>query len=300
MGNLEHPLFDTRDIKWVFLDLDNTLWDFDANAKEALKELYERHQLHLHCDWHVDAFINLYQDVNAAYWKRYEKGEVDKETLRTARFYDTFNEMGIPAALQPVNVWQEYLDICPVMTILMPGAMDALKKISKKFKVAILTNGFEKTQQLKLQSNGLLNMVDLLISSEQLGIAKPNCEFFETALSMAGVGANEVIYIGDNWHTDVIGGVDAGIVTFWYQSNLLEELNALESEVVNQNSITEENESDIGGNDAWDDDLIFAAKTGVLMGLVDTENDMDAVTKLEDFYGGAVGDWSKFSQWLCD
>ncbi|MEY2708815.1 MAG: hypothetical protein RIQ91_1445, partial [Bacteroidota bacterium] len=55
-------------VKWVFLDLDNTLWDFDANANEALKELYRRHSLHLHTDYHVDQFVSLYQDVNAAYW----------------------------------------------------------------------------------------------------------------------------------------------------------------------------------------------------------------------------------------
>ena len=44
-------------VKWVFLDLDNTLWDFDANAEEAIKELYHRHELHLHCDFHVDQFF---------------------------------------------------------------------------------------------------------------------------------------------------------------------------------------------------------------------------------------------------
>ncbi len=298
MNNMEHPLFDKEQIKWVFLDLDNTLWDFDANAREALKELYHRHHLNLHCDWHVDAFINLYQDVNAAYWKRYEKGEVDKETLRTARFYDTFNEMGIPVALQPANVWQEYLEICPVMTILMPGAMDALKRISKKYKVAILTNGFEKTQELKLHSNGLTPMIDLLISSEQLGIAKPNLAFFETALSKAGVGANEVIYIGDNWQTDVIGGMGSEIVTFWYQSTLADELSQLEEMETSAASETQMDYSDSDMN--WDEDLLFAKQSGVFMGLVDTESSMDNMSELENYYGGAVGDWSKFSQWLCD
>lgn len=81
-------------VKWVFLDLDNTLWDFDANAEEAIKELYHRHELHLHSDFHVDQFLSLYKDVNAAYWLRYEKGEVTKEVLRTARFNDTFTAMG--------------------------------------------------------------------------------------------------------------------------------------------------------------------------------------------------------------
>ncbi len=222
MHSVEHWLEEIHRKKqrwtWLFLDLDNTLWDFDANAKEALKELYRRHELHLHCDWHVDAFVALYQDVNAAYWKKYERGEVDKETLRTARFTDTFNQMGIPAALQPANVWQEYLEICPIMTITMPGANAALQRLSERYKIGILTNGFEATQRIKIQSNGFDPYISFMQTSEQLGVAKPSALFFNEALKKARVSAEEVMYLGDTWDTDVLGGCQAGLATFWYQT----------------------------------------------------------------------------------
>lgn len=296
MGSVLHPLLEKEGLKWVFLDLDNTLWDFDANAREALKELYHRHSLHLHCDWHVDAFISLYQDVNAAYWKRYEKGEVDKETLRTARFYDTFNQMGIPSALQPTNIWQEYLEICPIMKVLMPGAFDAVKRIHEKYKIAILTNGFEKTQALKLYANGLEPMVDLVVSSEALGLAKPNVKFFEEALRLAQVSANEVIYVGDNWQTDVKGGLSAGIVTFWYQSDLIQELMQIEDSDEQLAFMEDDNVE----TEAMMEELQLAREAGVLLSLVNEDDgDVDMI-QLTDYYGGAVGDWSKFSTWLCD
>lgn len=203
--------------KWIFLDLDNTLWDFDTNANEALKALFQKHNLHLHCNYQVDQFISLYQDVNAAYWKRYERGEVSKEVLRTARFTDTFDAMGIPIGLQPNNVWEEYLDICPKMTRLMPNALKSLKRLSERFKLGVLTNGFELTQQTKIKASGMDSMFDFMVTSESLGVAKPALEFFNFAMNQANCTSDEVVYIGDTWDTDVEGGMAAGMITYWYR-----------------------------------------------------------------------------------
>jgi putative hydrolase of the HAD superfamily len=211
-------------VKWVFLDLDNTLWDFDANATEALKELYRRHHLHLHTDYHVDQFVALYQDVNAAYWKRYERGEVTKEVLRTRRFTDTFDAMGIPSLLQPADVWQEYLEICPLMTLMMPNALTALEGLSKRYNVALLTNGFEATQQTKIRCSGIASFIKFMVTSETLGVAKPSPLFFERALSEANCSAQEAVYLGDTWDTDVEGGMGAGILTYWYRRGQTERI----------------------------------------------------------------------------
>lgn len=203
-------------LKWVLLDLDNTLWDFDRNAKEALKELFHRHNLELHTGFQVEQFIHLYEDVNKAYWSKYEKGEVSKEILRTRRFTDTFEQMGLSPALYPTSAWEEYLEICPVMTEMIPGALEALEIIKSKYSIGILTNGFEKTQSTKLECSGIAPFVDYFQSSERIGIAKPSIDFFNNALQYIGSNQSEVVYIGDNWKTDVKGGLDAGIHTFHY------------------------------------------------------------------------------------
>ena len=212
---LLHP-HTKRPLKWVFFDLDNTLWDFDGNAQEALKVLFQQHQLELHTGYKVEQFIHLYQDVNAAYWKRYEKGEVSKELLRTARFTDTFELMGLPPALYPQNVWDEYLDICPRMTLLIPGARECLSFFQTHLKIGILTNGFEETQRIKLAESSLDQYVQYMQSSEAFGSAKPSLEFFNAALEHAGITPDECVYIGDNQQTDVIGGMNAGIYTYRY------------------------------------------------------------------------------------
>jgi YjjG family noncanonical pyrimidine nucleotidase len=212
---IKHPL-SRKPLKWVFFDLDNTLWDFDGNAYAALKELFHRHQLEYHTGYQEAQFIAIYQDVNAAYWRRYEKGEVSKDVLRTARFTDTFALMGLPPALYPPKVWDEYLDICPRMTVLIPGAKECLAFMKDHAQIGILTNGFELTQKIKLAESGLDQWIDYVQSSEAFGSAKPSKVFFDAALEFAKISPDECVYIGDNWQTDVEGGMNAGILTYRY------------------------------------------------------------------------------------
>jgi putative hydrolase of the HAD superfamily len=219
-------------LKWVFFDLDNTLWDFDANAREALKVLFERHQLHVHSNYHVDQFISLYEDVNKSYWKKYEKGEVSKEILRTRRFSDTFDIMGVQPALQPQNVWEEYLDICPHMPVLIPGALECLSNVSQKFKIGILTNGFEETQKIKLKSSGIGAYVDYMQSSERIGFAKPSSDFFNHVFENLSVSPENCCYIGDNLETDVWGGIHSGMKTAFFDKDKHFEQQELPAELV--------------------------------------------------------------------
>lgn len=208
--------------KVVFLDLDNTLWDFDGNAEEALAELFHRHHLHIKSNFNVAQFIDLYKEINASWWRRYEKGEVNKDQLRTRRFYDTLIQMGIPESEHPENVWDEYLAICPIMTRLMPGCMSFLESVSAFVPLVLITNGFQETQTTKIQHSGIHKYVSKLLTSEAAGVAKPDKQIFQTAAGLAGIQENEGLYIGDTWHTDVKGGTDAGLPSIWYNHQRLD------------------------------------------------------------------------------
>jgi putative hydrolase of the HAD superfamily len=209
----------------LLLDLDNTLWDFDGNAEEALAELFHRHSLHVRTPHSVHHFIDTYKSINKSYWKRYEAGEIQKDLLRTGRFIDTFRALGIPDEEHPENVWDEYLEICPLMTRMMPGAMTFVQEMGEAFTLVLLTNGFEKTQRTKILACGLDSHIALMITSESVGIAKPDKAIFDAAISAATgkFGAfSHIFYAGDTWDTDVKGGVNAGIPTYWYNHAALE------------------------------------------------------------------------------
>lgn len=202
-------------LKWIFLDLDNTLWDFDANAEEALQVLFQRHHLKVKSGYEAHEFTELYKSVNATFWKRYENGEIDKHHLRTERFVETFRQMGIPESEHPEDVWNEYLEICPIMTRMMPGAMEFLEMASKNAKLAIITNGFEHTQNKKLSCSGIDKYISFMVTSESFGVPKPNKEIFQFAAESANTTFEQSLYIGDTFDTDVLGALGAGLPVAW-------------------------------------------------------------------------------------
>lgn len=59
--------------------------------------------------------------------------------------------------------------------------------------------------------------MDGIFLSEELGVEKPNIEFFEKTFSSIGqVDPRETIIIGDSLSSDIRGGNNAGILTCWY------------------------------------------------------------------------------------
>src|ERR1035437_8529308 len=71
----------------LFFDLDHTLWDFDANAKESLGELYIFFQLESKFIFPFEHFYTTYLKHNAVLWDRYEKGYISSEDLKWKRMW---------------------------------------------------------------------------------------------------------------------------------------------------------------------------------------------------------------------
>ena len=63
---------------------------------------------------------------------------------------------------------------------------------------------------------GLDPWVDLLLTSEEARIAKPDPTIFALALERAQVDAPNAVMVGDNWRNDVEGAVSAGIRAVWF------------------------------------------------------------------------------------
>ena len=71
--------------KCLFLDLDDTLWDFSGNAEETFREVYELYAFHRYFD-SFEQFYSLYKQRNAALWKEYGDGAITKDELNRQRF----------------------------------------------------------------------------------------------------------------------------------------------------------------------------------------------------------------------
>jgi len=97
------------------------------------------------------------------------------------------------------------------------GAKDFIvwnKSLGKK--IGILTDYETEYQINKLNRLGLLDYVDVLVTSEEVGIEKPSVQMFQTILRKMNLTATEVIMIGDNYEKDIQGALNMGILCYWF------------------------------------------------------------------------------------
>ncbi len=207
-------LFD--DIQTVFIDLDDTLWDFTANSKVAMREVFFRHHLDEQCPF--DKFIACYLRHNTELWTLYHHGKITKDFLVTERFRMVFDECSIriPSNGFSAAFNEDYLNAIVLCKQTVEGAEHLLQHLSKRGSVHILSNGFKNLQWRKLQSGGLDKYIDTMVLSDDIGITKPDRRLFDYALSVVGGFAENTVMIGDNYDADVLGAHNAGWHTVYF------------------------------------------------------------------------------------
>lgn len=217
--------------KHIFFDLDHTLWDFEKNSQETLEHLYHHYGLKNFGVQHPDDFIVVYEKINHAMWAQYNRGEIDKATLREKRFTDSFAALGVNKEHIPQGIWQLYLDICPTKTNVFPHALEVLEYLHDRYTLSIITNGFEETQHRKLSHSGIAPFINHVLTSESIGFAKPDPRIFEHLLSTHGAGNHEAIMIGDNIETDIGGAKAAGIDHIFFNPEKIPHSHSVQAEI---------------------------------------------------------------------
>ena len=198
--------------KHIFFDLDHTLWDFDANARETLEELHRDLKLHDKGIYDFDLFHKNYLQHNEKLWDKYRKGEIKHEELRLKRMWLALLDFRIADEDLARELGDLFLQLLPTRTILFPDAKEVLHYLTAKgYELHLITNGFEKTQHSKLESSGLNIFFKEIITSEKSNSLKPQREIFEYALTKAGATVSESIMIGDTLDVDIAGAMGVGM-----------------------------------------------------------------------------------------
>ena len=201
----------------LFFDLDHTLWDFETNSRATLMDLYKELDLEGKANTHFDHFHDTYHHHNTIYWDRFRKGYINREELRWKRMWRTLVDYKISDEALAKSMSERYLEILPTKTNLFPDCKELLTYLSEKnYPMHLITNGFEKTQQLKLKNSGIDHYFKEIITSEQAGIMKPHAAIFEYALNKAGTTAEKTIMVGDTLEVDILGAINAGMDTAYF------------------------------------------------------------------------------------
>jgi len=81
--------------------------------------------------------------------------------------------------------------------------------------LGIITNGELAFQREKIERIGLALLIDDVVASGELGIAKPDRRIFEHACARFEVTTSDAVYVGDRLETDAIGAARAGLQGVW-------------------------------------------------------------------------------------
>lgn len=92
--------------------------------------------------------------------------------------------------------WVLYDDVVPVLKDLK----------SRGFKLGIISN-----ISMGIGKAGVGEILDVVVSANDIGIGKPDAGIFSEALKRANLKASEALHVGDQYDVDVTGAVNSGI-----------------------------------------------------------------------------------------
>ncbi|MCX8020794.1 MAG: YjjG family noncanonical pyrimidine nucleotidase [Chitinophagaceae bacterium] len=198
--------------KHLFFDLDHTLWDFEANSRSTLEELYHLFSLPLRGISEFEPFYQQYISHNEILWEKYRNGKMKVDELRWKRMWLTLLDFKITDEMLARALSYRFLEILPTRTELFPHAKEILGYLKEKnYQLHLLTNGFEETQRRKIRHAGIEHYFTHVITSEGSNSMKPQKEIFEYAFRKSGAMPEHSIMIGDTADVDILGAIQAGI-----------------------------------------------------------------------------------------
>ncbi|MCC3155677.1 HAD family hydrolase [Hymenobacter sp. 15J16-1T3B] len=198
----------------VLFDLDDTLFDHTGTARAALTASTA------HFAWaasvEMDALYERYSALLEAMHPRVLAGEVSAEEARCRRFQELLAPYAAFANDAEANAFALF-HYGHYRRLRRPiaGAVALLAALKPHYHLGIVTNNRTAEQEDKLAFLGMTPLVDALITSEAVGVTKPDPRIFQVALQRLGARPAEALLIGDNWRADVLGARATGIRPVW-------------------------------------------------------------------------------------
>lgn len=192
----------------ISFDLDDTLWPFGPSVQRAEASLHAWLTEHAPNTASVlptshalsalrDEYERLRPDLVSDYRAlrigsiRLALERANEDVTLTDRAYDVFY-----SARNQVEFFED--------------ALPALAWLSARFPLIAVTNG---NADLRLTGGG--EFFRETLSARAFGFAKPEPEIFHAAAAALGVHAAELLHVGDDFHLDIVGALDAGLQAAW-------------------------------------------------------------------------------------
>ena len=196
-------------IEFLLIDLDDTILDFHKAERIGLENTLRHYGVEP-----TEETIALYLQINAAHWRALEQGQMTRKQVNEGRFETLFRQLG--REVDGAECAAYYLSQLALTHDYLPGAEEAVKALSKKYRLFVASNGNSVVQFPRLEQSGLNNYIEKAFISEALGENKPSKAYFDLCIAqIPGFDPAKAMMVGDSLTSDIQGGINAGIPTCW-------------------------------------------------------------------------------------
>jgi len=194
----------------LLFDVDDTLLDFGAAERQALRLLFEEHAFP-----YTPETEAAYRRINQELWLSFERGAISREEVLHSRHSRLFQEFGreVDGAAMD-RIFSRHLEAGDQ---LVNGAFELIDRLQHDYSLYLVTNGVSRIQDKRLRGSGLHPLFKGIFVSEDTGYQKPMKQYFDYVFArIPGFSAQETLIIGDSLSADIQGGHGAGLDTCWF------------------------------------------------------------------------------------
>lgn len=194
----------------LLIDNDDTLMDFAAAERNGICLTFKENGIP-----YTKELLSSYSEINASLWKRLERGEIKREEIFEKRFQIFASKHGL--SIDTKKVSSDYMRNLELGHELFPEVLPLLSELCTRYSMYIVTNGHSRTQNRRIDDADIRRFFDGVFVSEEIGYQKPMKEYFQFVFSnIKEKNKSKILIIGDSLSSDILGGINAGIDTCWF------------------------------------------------------------------------------------
>lgn len=194
-------------IKLLSFDLDDTLWPVAPTMMRAERAMYE---------WMRTSVPDIakHYDPASLIQQRFEFRDAHPESAHCMTSLRKASLMHLSEIHDHPHDWVEH-----AFSVFFEARQDVdfyddvaetLDQLAGRYRMVAITNG-----NADISKTGADRWLELCISPEQTGVAKPHPGMFKALIDMAESSRDEIVHIGDDPEDDILGAAQAGIASVW-------------------------------------------------------------------------------------
>jgi putative hydrolase of the HAD superfamily len=194
-------------IEAILLDFGGTL---DSNGADWYEQFYEIASLQgMRLDW--NAFQESARKAGKNIYGHPDIGRLSHPGTVQRLMAEIRALLPADVLMDPVSAAESFLGLCQPW---LERHVEVVQRLSERFRLGVLSNNWGNAEGW-CREYGYLPYLETVVDSGLVKISKPEPGIFRIALEKLGLPPASVVYVGDKYHTDMVGAKGAGLKTVW-------------------------------------------------------------------------------------